>query len=128
MRLKLQSTQKNVLVMYHLRWNMKTHSKLALLLFLVLHIIPKLPLFLFWNLNFTQISNLKKISNKKSIIFFFRLQIATSFWLLFLLLLLVFWVKKQSWRIETLVGGGKKRYLMGIGKKWVDEKKIERKI
>lgn len=26
------------------------------------------------------------------------------------------------------MGGGKKRYLMGIGKKWVDEKKIERKI
>ena len=57
------------------------YEKLALLPLLVLRIIPKLPLFLFRNPNFIQIS--QKQSLKKNII------LASEF-------LLIFWVKKQS--------------------------------
>ena len=39
---------------------MKTQIWFVMLLLVILSIIPKLPLFLFWNPNFTQISNQKK--------------------------------------------------------------------
>lgn len=88
--LKSQSTQKHVLVMNHMRWKTKTLSKFALLPLLVLHIIPKFPLFLFWNSNFTQISNPKKKNSVSTLEF--RLLLASGFFFSFFFIF-SFWLR-----------------------------------
>ena len=135
--LKSQSNQKHVLVMDHLSWNTKTRSKHAWLPLLVLILSLNYPC-LYFKISILPGSLTKK---KKSLTKKYTVFASDCCWLLASSCLLG---EEESWRIEILVGScllgeeaelknrnvsgwRKEWYLMGIGKKRVDEKKKNRK-